>query len=116
MIQGGGAPPPKPRENEPEEVLRAKYLDYCSAQVADILLLLSPDEMFVLAQDAAPKVVDLLVHAGLVASKSQARRLIAQGGVRLSGAKIESLDQLVDGTETQVLQVGKRKFIQITRE
>ena len=38
---------------EPEEVLRAKYLDFCSAQVADILLLLSPDEMFVLAQDAA---------------------------------------------------------------
>ena len=34
-------------------MLRAKYLDYCSAQVADILLLLSPDEMFVLAQDAA---------------------------------------------------------------
>ena len=38
---------------EPETVLRAKYLDYCSAQVADILLLLSPDEMYVLAQDAA---------------------------------------------------------------
>ena len=38
---------------EPEEVLRAKYHDYCSAQVADILLLLSPDEMYVLAQDAA---------------------------------------------------------------
>ena len=38
---------------EPEEVLRAKYLDFCSAQVADILLLLSPDEMFVLAQDAS---------------------------------------------------------------
>jgi hypothetical protein len=38
---------------EPEEVLWAKYLDFCSAQVADILLLLSPDEMFVLAQDAA---------------------------------------------------------------
>lgn len=33
--------------------MRAKYLDYCSAQVADILLLLSPDEMYVLAQDAA---------------------------------------------------------------
>ena len=36
-----------------EDVLRAKYLDFCSAQVADVLLLLSPDEMFVLAQDAA---------------------------------------------------------------
>jgi hypothetical protein len=34
-------------------VLKAKYLDYCSAQVADILLLLTPDEMFVLAQEAA---------------------------------------------------------------
>ena len=38
---------------ESEVVLRAKYLDYCSAQVADILLLLTPDEMYTLAQDAA---------------------------------------------------------------
>jgi len=34
-------------------VLRAKYLDYCSARVAEVLLRLSPDEMFLLAQDAA---------------------------------------------------------------
>lgn len=53
MIAEGGPAPPKRTGEEPEEVLRAKYLDYCSAQVADILLLLSPDEMFVLAQDAA---------------------------------------------------------------
>ena len=53
MIPEGGPPPPISRGTEPESVFRAKYLDYCSAQVADILLLLSPDEMFVLAQDAA---------------------------------------------------------------
>jgi len=53
VIAEGGAPPPKRTGNESEAVLRAKYLDYCSAQVADVLLLLSPDEMFVLAQDAA---------------------------------------------------------------
>ena len=53
MISEGGPPPPDSRDAEPESVLRAKYLDYCSAKVADILLLLSPDEMFVLAQDAA---------------------------------------------------------------
>jgi hypothetical protein len=40
-------------EVESEAVLRAKYLDYCSAQVADILLRLTADEMFVLAEDAA---------------------------------------------------------------
>ena len=35
------------------EVLRAKYLDYCSAQLADLLLYLSPDEIYLLAQKAA---------------------------------------------------------------
>ncbi len=37
---------------EPLEVLRAKYVDYCSAQVADLLLYLSPDEIYLLAQRA----------------------------------------------------------------
>ena len=35
-----------------ERVLRAKYLDYCSSQVAEHLLRLSPDEIYVLAQEA----------------------------------------------------------------
>lgn len=38
--------------DEPLEVLRAKYLDYCSAQVADLLLYMSPDEIYLLAQRA----------------------------------------------------------------
>lgn len=49
----GGASPSNRGSPDPEEILRAKYLDYCSAQVAEILLLLTPDEMYVLAQDAA---------------------------------------------------------------
>ncbi|MGD2120850.1 MAG: hypothetical protein PVJ76_03860 [Gemmatimonadota bacterium] len=53
MIAEGGSSPPEGKGSEPDAVLRAKYLDYCSAQVAELLLLLSPDEMFVLAQDAA---------------------------------------------------------------
>ena len=36
------------RANEAE--LRAKYLDYCSAQVAEHLLSLSPDEIYLLAE------------------------------------------------------------------
>jgi len=35
-----------------EAILRAKYLDYCSARVADALLRMTPDEMFLLAQRA----------------------------------------------------------------
>ena len=44
---------PSDTHREPDEVLRAKYLDYCSAQVAEVLLGMSPDEIFVLARDAA---------------------------------------------------------------
>ena len=77
-----------------------------------------PEDMpvHILAPDASPQVVDLLVDASLVASKSQARRLIAQGGVRLDGNKVESLDQVIDRADAQVLQVGKRRFVQIVRE
>lgn len=50
-----GADTATPENDDPEdrEVLRAKYLDYCSAQVADLLLFLSPDEIYLLAQRAA---------------------------------------------------------------
>lgn len=43
---------PESRGEEADSVLRAKYLDYCSAQVADTLVQLSPDEMYVLAEAA----------------------------------------------------------------
>ena len=36
-----------------DALLRAKYTEYCSAQLADLLLYLSPDEIFVLAEKAA---------------------------------------------------------------
>lgn len=37
-------------EEGSDELLRAKYLDYCSAQLADLLLYLTPDEIFVLSE------------------------------------------------------------------
>ncbi|MDX1493844.1 MAG: hypothetical protein R3253_07295 [Longimicrobiales bacterium] len=37
---------------EPRNVLRAKYHDYCSAQVADLLVYMSPDEIYLLAHRA----------------------------------------------------------------
>jgi len=46
---------PSPAGRESEQVLRAKYLDYCSAQVAEIFLRLSADEIFVLAREASDR-------------------------------------------------------------
>jgi hypothetical protein len=38
--------------DEPRQVLRAKYHDYCSAQIADLLVLMSPDEIYLHAHRA----------------------------------------------------------------
>jgi len=58
-------------------------------------------------------IVDLLVSTGLARSKSQARRLIAQGGVRVDGDRVESIDFMVPVRDGMVLQVGKRSFVRL---
>jgi tyrosyl-tRNA synthetase len=57
------------------------------------------------------EVVDLLVETGLAESKTAARRLMEQGGVKLNQKRIDS--QVVDVAKGDVLQVGKRRFIKI---
>ena len=59
------------------------------------------------------KVVDLMVEKGLASSKSEARRLIQQGGVRLEGEQIKEIDASIQPGRAGVLQVGKRKFLKI---
>jgi tyrosyl-tRNA synthetase len=62
---------------------------------------------------APQNIVDLLVEVGLAPSKSQARRLIAQGGVRLDGNPVESIEETVMPSEEAILQVGKRRFVRL---
>jgi len=57
-------------------------------------------------------IVDLMVQAGVAGSKSEARRLIQQGGVRLDDATVDSVDRLVEPREA-ILQVGKRRFLRL---
>ncbi len=42
----------KKGSEEPLHVLRARYHDYCSAQVADLLVHMSPDDIYLLAHRA----------------------------------------------------------------
>ena len=58
--------------------------------------------------------LDVMADSGLVKSKSEARRMVQQGGVRLNEETIEDTGATVNpsGGE-QVLQVGKRKFLRI---
>jgi tyrosyl-tRNA synthetase len=59
-------------------------------------------------------VIDLLVKTGLTRSKSDARRLVQQGGVRLDGEQIKDIGQMIAADGERVLQVGKRKFVRLT--
>jgi tyrosyl-tRNA synthetase len=48
-----------------------------------------------------------------VKSKSDGRRMVDQGAVKLDGEKVERAGD--DFPHPGVLQVGKRKFVRITR-
>lgn len=56
---------------------------------------------------------DLLVKTDLVSSKSEARRLIEQGAVRINDIKKTDLDEEIIIEGEILVQVGKRKFLKI---
>jgi len=58
--------------------------------------------------------VDLLVETKMAASKSEARRLIKQGGVRLGDERQADPMRVVEIKNETLLQVGKRKFLKLT--
>jgi tyrosyl-tRNA synthetase len=51
-----------------------------------------------------------------VASRSEARRLIAGGGVSLDGVPVTELDLPSDALDGRVIRVGKRRFARLRRE
>lgn len=60
-------------------------------------------------------VVELLVSQGLAPSNSEARRLIAQGGVKVNGEVVQDGRATLATTAgtSHLLQVGKRRFLKV---
>jgi tyrosyl-tRNA synthetase len=70
-----------------------------------------PDDMPVVQLDGRAALVDVLTLSGAAKSKSEARRLIQGGGVRLGG---EVVDDIAGEVEAScLLQVGKRRFYRV---
>ena len=72
-----------------------------------------PEVSVQLTQDTIT-ISHLLKQAGLVASTSEALRMIEQGGVKLDGAKVSDKALELTRGPVVVAQVGKRKFARIT--
>ena len=70
-----------------------------------------PDEMPEHTLKSGQTVLDVILDAKLATSRSEARRLLDQKGVRLDGETIERGDVVFP--HPGVLQVGKRKFLRV---
>ena len=57
--------------------------------------------------------VDLLFEAKLAPSKSEARRVILQGGAKIDGKVKKNWKEKIETEEGMIIQVGKRKFLKI---
>jgi tyrosyl-tRNA synthetase len=71
-----------------------------------------PSEMETFTLRQPLPLIELLVATGFAPSKSEARRLITQGGVRLDEQKIDQLDAVIQ-PRNGVLSVGRRKFVRL---
>ncbi|OIP10873.1 MAG: tyrosine--tRNA ligase [Rhodocyclales bacterium CG17_big_fil_post_rev_8_21_14_2_50_68_7] len=70
-------------------------------------------EVVIAAGDGGMPIANVLRQAGLTASTSEALRMIAQGGVRIDGEKIESREVSLKAGDRKVLQVGRRRFARV---
>lgn len=76
-----------------------------------------PDEMPEFTFEAGAEgmaVANLLKEAALVASTSEAMRMIKQGAVKMDGEKVADQKAIFTSLQEAVFQVGKRKFARVT--
>ena len=74
-----------------------------------------PPEMDEIVVSDEPSVVEFLANNGLVKSRSEARRLIEQAGVKVGGQTVSDVNARLQFDDTTIVQVGKRKFVKAIR-
>lgn len=74
-----------------------------------------PEEMAVLnlKEDEHLQISELLVKAGLAGSRSEAKRLVEQGGVEVDSEVIVSPTQEIIPEDNMVIKAGKRSFVKL---
>jgi len=58
-------------------------------------------------------ILDLLVKTNLASSKSEAKRLVLQRGVKIDRTLKTDWQEIIEIKPGQIIQVGKRKFLKI---
>ena len=63
-----------------------------------------------LSPEGTVGIVDLVFATGLVSSRSEARRLVAQGGVQVNGRRVTDVKARIPFEPPLVVKLGKRRF------
>lgn len=71
----------------------------------------TPEDILEFKPEGEPVLLEVLVDSGLVRSKSQARRLIEQNGVKIAGETAS--DPYAVLSPPVIVQVGKRRFVKV---
>jgi tyrosyl-tRNA synthetase len=71
-------------------------------------------EVEVTTENGEIAIANLLKEAGLVASTSEAMRMIKQGAAKIEGEKIVDNKLVINAGTSAIYQVGKRKFAQVS--
>jgi tyrosyl-tRNA synthetase len=71
-----------------------------------------PEDMIEVRISAKDALIDAITASKLVVSKSEAKRLVAQGGVKVNGEKAID-DNSILLKNNDVIQIGKRKFFKV---
>jgi tyrosyl-tRNA synthetase len=71
-------------------------------------------ELELVVENGEIAIANLLKEAGLVASTSEAMRMIKQGAAKIEGEKITDNKLVIKAGSSSVYQVGKRKFAKIS--
>jgi tyrosyl-tRNA synthetase len=72
-----------------------------------------PDEMPEFKMSGDRNIVDLLELCKLVETRSEAKRLIKEGGVKINGEKVPDPNVSIRLEKGMIIQVGKRRFAKI---
>lgn len=76
-----------------------------------------PEEIAELLVDGPKQLIEVLVEAGFVTSKADARRQIEQGGVKINDEVVTDIQARIEPTlEGIVVQKGKRHFVKVIKQ
>jgi len=60
-------------------------------------------------------ILELIVKVNFAPTKSEARRLVQQGGVTIDGEKINDVKEIIKIESPKILKVGKRNFVRLIK-